>query len=303
MHARTGIAVSRLLSFLGLPRSTWAEWRARSGVETRRVREVPGPCRITPEERRTVLDFCRKNADGMRGYRYLAHRMSDENVAQVRPSSVYNIMRRAGLFARRSSSSPKQAGRGFEQPSRPNEQWHTDFSYVRVRGTFLYFASILDGYSRRILAWDLFPTMEGLNAEILVARAKELHPDARARIIHDNGKQFASREFLRLVAELELRETPTSPFHPQSNGKVERMHRTLKTEEVRRNAYLDAGDARRKMGEWVRFYNSERLHSALEYLTPDDVFFGRAPERLAERKEKMYNADMARRDFWKRRKD
>lgn len=176
MRARTGLAVSSLLSFLGIPRSTWVEWCARSGVETRRVREVPGPCRITPEESRAVLDFCRKNADGMRGYRYLAHRMSDENIAQVRPSSVYNIMRRAGLFARRSSSSPKQAGRGFEPPSRPNEQWHTDFSYVRVRGTFLYFASILDGYSRRILAWDLFPTMEGLNAEILVVRAKELHP-------------------------------------------------------------------------------------------------------------------------------
>lgn len=128
--------------------------------------------------------------------------------------------------------------------------------------------------------------MEGVNAEILVVRAKELHPDAHARIIHDNGKQFTSREFLRLIAELELRETPTSPFHPQSNGKVERMHRTLKTEEVRRNAYLDEEDAKRKMGEWVRFYNSERLHSALKYLTPDDVFFGRAQERLAERKEK-----------------
>jgi len=303
MRARTGIAVSRLLSFLGLPRSTWAEWRARSGVETRRVRKVPGPCRITPEESRAVLDFCRKNADGMRGYRYLARRMSDENVAQVRPSSVYNIMRRAGLFARRPSSSPKQAGRGFEQPSHPNEQWHTDFSHVRVRGTFHYFASILDGYSRRILAWDLFPTMEGLNAEVLVVRAKELHPDARARIIHDNGKQFTSREFLRLIAGLELLETSTSPYHPQSNGKVECMHRTLKAEEVRRNAYLGAEDAKRKMGEWVRFYNSERLHSALEYLTPDDVFFGRAQERLAERKEKMYNADMARRAFWKRRKD
>lgn len=300
MHARTGIAVSRLLSFLSLPRSTWAEWRVRSGVETRRCREVPGPCRITPEERRTVLDFCRKNADGQRGYRYLANLMSDVNVAHVRPSSVYNIMRRGELFARWSSSSPKQAGKGFEQPSRPNEQWHTDFSYVRVRRSFHYFACILDGYSRRILVWDLFPTMEGVNAEILVVRAKELHPDAHARIIHDNGKQFTSREFLRLIAELELRETPTSPFHPQSNGKVERMHRTLKTEEVRRNAYLDAEDAKRKMGEWVGFYNSERLHSALKYLTPDDVFFGRAQERLAERKKKMYKADMARRAFWKR---
>lgn len=93
---------------------------------------------------------------------------------------------------------------------------------------FFYFACVLDGFSRKVLVWDLFSTMEGLNVEILVTRAKELHPDAHARIIHDNGKQFSSKDFLDLVSKLELRETSTSPFHPQSNGKVERFHKTLK---------------------------------------------------------------------------
>ena len=132
-------------------------------------------------------------------------------------------------------------------------------------------ACILDGFSRKIIVWDLFPTMESINIEILVARAKELLPDAHARIIHDNGRQFTSRDFLDLVAKLELKETSTSPFHPQSNGKVERMHRTFKTEEVRRNAYLGSDDARVKMGRWVSFYNSERLHSAIGYPTPNEV--------------------------------
>lgn len=132
-----------------------------------------------------------------------------------------------------------------------------------------------------------------------MARAKELHPDAHARIIHDNGRQFTSRDFLDLVAKLELKETSTSPFHPQSNGKVERVHRTFKTEEVRRNAYLGSDDARVKMGRWVSFYNSERLHSAIGYLTPDEVFAGRMEERLAERRQKMYNATKSRVAYWK----
>ena len=120
-----------------------------------------------------------------------------------------------------------------------------------------------------------------------------------ARIIHDNGKQFTSRDFLDLVAKQELKETTTSPFHPQSNGKVERMHRTFKTEEVRRSAYLGMVDAWEKMGRWVMFYNSERLHSAIGYLTPDDVFAGTMEERLAERRRKMYNATRMRQDYWK----
>lgn len=120
-----------------------------------------------------------------------------------------------------------------------------------------------------------------------------------ARIIHDNGKQFTSRDFLDLVAKQELKETTTSPFHPQSNGKVGRMHRTFKTEEVRRSAYLGMVDAWEKMGRWVMFYNSERLHSAIGYLTPDDVFAGTMEERLAERRRKMYNATRMRQDYWK----
>lgn len=163
---------------------------------------------------------------------------------------------------------------------------------------FFYFACVLDGFSRKVLVWDLFSTMEGLNVEILVTRAKELHPDAHARIIHDNGKQFSSKDFLDLVSKLELRETSTSPFHPQSNGKVERFHKTLKAEEVRRDAYQDYSDAKRKMSDWINYYNSERLHSAIGFLTPDEVFAGKMEERLAERRTKLYNATREREDYW-----
>lgn len=298
MHKRTGIQVSILHSFLGISKSTWNEWMLRKGMETRHNHDTPKSNWVTPEETRAVVDFCSGYRDRLRGYRYLAWLMVDKNVAYVRPSTVYNILKRNDLFPKWAASKETHK-KGFEQPSAPNEQWHTDFSYVRVCGVYYYFACILDGFSRKILVWDLFPTMESLNIEILVMRAKELYPDSHARIIHDNGRQFASREFLDLVAKLELMETATSPFHPQSNGKVERMHRTFKTEEVRRSAYLDYNDAVNKMREWIGLYNSERLHAALEYLTPDEVFAGKMEERLAERREKLYNATMNRQAFWK----
>lgn len=298
MHARTGISPSVLRSFVGIGRSTWDEWRRRGTAETRHNHGTPKSNWVTPAEIRAVVDFCEAYRDRLRGYRYLAWLMVDRDVAFVRPSSVYNVLKRNGLFPKWAAAKEAKK-RGFDQPSRPNEQWHTDFSYVRVRGAFYYFASILDGFSRKILVWDLFPTMEALNIEILVMRAKESYPGARARIIHDNGRQFASRDFLDLVAKLELKETSTSPFHPQSNGKVERMHRTFKTEEVRRSDYHGFEDAVRKMEGWIRFYNSERLHAAIGYLTPDEVFAGKMEERVEERRRKMYNATMARQAFWK----
>lgn len=300
MHKRTGIHPAVLMSYLGLPKSTWNEWHGRKDTETRHNHGTPKSNWVTPEETRKIIEFCGNYKDRLRGYRYLSWLMVDRGVACVRPSTLYRILRRNGLFPKWAAPAELKK-KGFDQPTRPNEQWHTDFSYVRVSGVFYYFACILDGFSRKILVRDLFQTMEGLNIEILVTRAKELYPDAHARIIHDNGRQFTSREFLELVARLELMETSTSPFHPQSNGKVERMHRTMKTEEVRRDDYNGGDDARPKMGRWVNFYDSERLHSAIGYLTPDEVFAGKMEERLAERREKMYHADRARQTYWRNR--
>ena len=133
--------------------------------------------------------------------------------------------------------------------------------------------------------------MEGINAEILVAQTKELYPQAmNVRLISDNGSQFISKDFEELLALLEFGHTFTSANHPQSNGKLERFNRTLKTEHVRRSAYVDYQDASMRMAGWIAYYNSERLHSAIWYLTPNDVYNARTEKRLAERKEKLHTA-------------
>jgi transposase InsO family protein len=194
------------------------------------------------------------------------------------------------------------AKRGFDQPEAVHEQWHIDFSYIRVAGAFYYFLGILDGYCRKMLNWRLCENMAGINAEILVAETKELYPEAaKARIISDNGSQFISKDFEELLMLLELGHTLTSAGHPQSNGKLERFNRTLKTEHVRRSAYVNYQDACVRMAQWIAYYNSERLHSAIWYLTPNDVFYGRAAVRLAERKEKLHAAYIKRQEYWRTR--
>ena len=141
--------------------------------------------------------------------------------------------------------------------------------------------------------------MEGINAEILVAETKEMYPEAACpRLISDNGSQFISKDFEELLALLEFGHTLTSANHPQSNGKLERFHRTLKTEHVRRASYLEYQDACIRLAEWIAYYNSERLHSAIWFLTPNDVFYGRTARRLAERKEKLHTAFINRQEYW-----
>jgi transposase InsO family protein len=142
--------------------------------------------------------------------------------------------------------------------------------------------------------------MEGINAEILVAEMQELYPEAKGvRIISDNGSQFISKDFNELLDLLEFAHTFTSAGHPQSNGKLERFNRTLKTEHVRRTAYLDYQDACIRMAQWIAYYNSQRLHGAIWYLTPNDVFHGRTSARLAERKEKLHTAFINRQEYWR----
>lgn len=282
----------------GVSKSTWHEWQTRKGEETKHNHDTPRLSWYTPEEKAAVVNYVKEHKNFMYGYRYLAWQMIDENVAFVRPASVYSIMKEYDLVHKWAKNKNESRKKGFVQPLLPNEQWHTDISYIKVLGVFYYFISIMDGFSRKILDWQLCDNMEGINIELLVTRVKEKYPEAKARIIHDNGKQFISKDFKELISFLELYETSIRISHPQSNGKLERFHSTLKTEHVRRTAYFSYEDAKQKMAQWIDFYNGERLHGANSYLTPDDCFEGRKDTRLAERREKLHTADENRKAYW-----
>jgi len=296
IKARTGLPLKTLLIYSGISQRTWSEWMQRRNIQTGHNNNIPKNYYLTPEEITAIVMYCTLNQ--LKGYRMQCWEMVDKNVAFVSCSSVYNIIKRYNL-GKKWAEAVEMKKRGFDQPKAVHEQWHIDFSYVRIAGTFYYFIGILDGYSRKMLAWKLCQNMEGINAEILVIEAKEQYPQAKnVRIISDNGSQFISKDFAELLVFLEFGHTLTSANHPQSNGKLERFYRTLKTEHVRRSAYLNYRDACIRMAHWIAYYNSERLHSAIWYLTPNDVFNGRTPARLAERKEKLYSAFIKRREYW-----
>ena len=150
--------------------------------------------------------------------------------------------------------------------------------------------SVLDGCSRLLVHWDLRESMKEADIEMILERAKEKHPEARPRIISDNGPQFIARDFKEFIRISGMTHVRTSPFYPQSNGKIERWHKSLKRECIRPLTPLTLEDARRLIQSYVDHYNTVRLHSAIGYVTPQDRIAGRQAEIHAARDRKLEQA-------------
>ncbi len=156
----------------------------------------------------------------LEGYRRLAFMMLDADVVAVSPSSVYRVLRDAGLMDRHNCK-PSLKGKGFDQPAKPHEHWHVDFAYINVAGTFFFLCTLLDGYSRFIVHWEIRPQMTEADVETIIQRAREGFPGKRPRIISDNGPQFVARDFKEFIRICGMTHVRTSPYYPQSNGKIE----------------------------------------------------------------------------------
>lgn len=208
--------------------------------------------------------------------------MLDAEVAAAAPATVYRVLRAAGIIAVRMPA-PSRKGKGFEQPLRVHEHWHVDISYVNVCGTFYYLCSVLDGCSRFIVHWELREAMTEADVEIILQAARERFPEARPRIITDNGPQFIARDFKEFIRISGMTHVRTSPYYPQSNGKIERWHKSLKAEAIRPKTPLSLEDARRVVTGFVEEYNERRLHSAIGYVTPRTKLEGREEEIFRQR--------------------
>ncbi len=208
--------------------------------------------------------------------------MLDADVVAVRPSSVDRVLHDAGLM-KAYTSKPSLKGKGFPQPLRPHEHWHVAASDINGAGTFFYLCSLLDGCSRFLVHWEIRERRTEADVETILPRAREQSPDARPRIIWDNGPQFIAqdiKEFIRIWGMTPVR---TSPYAPQSNGKFARWHKTLKGECIRVKTPLSLEDARRLGAEFVATSNEVRSPRALGDVTPAAKWAGRAREIFAER--------------------
>ena len=138
--------------------------------------------------------------------------------------------------------------------------------------------TVIDGFSRAVIHWEIREQMKELDIETILQRAREKFPEQTTRVITDNGPQFVSGDFKQFVRISGMSHVRTSPYYPQSNGKIERYHRTIKNDCIREKTPLSLEEARRVVGEFVATYNEERLHSAIGYITPNDMLAGRQQE-------------------------
>jgi hypothetical protein len=185
---------------------------------------------------------------------------------------------------------PSKKGTGFVQPVTPHCHWHIDVSYLNIAGTFYFLCSVLDGYSRSIVHHEIREKMEESDVEVILQRARECHPGVTPRIISDNGPQFIAKDFKEFIRIAGMTHVKTSPYYPQSNGKIERWHKTLKGECIYPQVPLSLDEARDKVRGYVAHYNTVRLHSAVGYVTPKDRLEGRDKEIHDARDRKLADA-------------
>ena len=289
---KTGIAVLRLVRWLKLAPSKFYDWRRRYGKINLHNGWIPRDRWLEDWEREAILRFHAENPT--EGYRRITFMMLDGDLVAVSPSTVYRVLKDAGLLRRWNPGSTGK-GKGFEQPQRPHEHWHVDVSYLNICGTFYYLCSVLDGYSRYLVHGEIRESMTEADVEIVLQRAKERFPGVSPRIISDNGPQFIAKDFKEFIKVSGMSHVRTRPFYPQSNGKIERWHGVLKTECIRPKVPLSLEDARRIVGEFVIHYNEFRLHSANGFVTPSQKLEGEEARIFAERDRKLAAARENRR--------
>ena len=196
---KTELPAEKFVGWLGIARGKFFDWKKRYGKANEHNALVPRDFWIEDWERKAIVDF--HDGNPLEGYRRLTFMMLDQNVAAVSPATTYRVLKAAGRLDRWNRS-PSKKGTGFVQPLKAHDHWHVDISYINVAGTFFYLCSLLDGYSRVIVHWDIRSAMTELDVECIVQRAREKYPDARPRIISDNGPQFIAKDFKEFIASL-----------------------------------------------------------------------------------------------------
>jgi len=284
--------MKQLLAWLELGSSKYHTWKKRYGKANEHNGKIPRDYWLQSWEKQAIIGYHQRNP--LEGYRRLTFMMLEADIVAVSPSTTYRVLKSAGLLDRKNVKASKK-GTGFKQPKKPHQHWHIDISYLNLGGTFYFLISVLDGYSRLIVHYDICEKMEEKDVEMVLQKALEKTPGVTPRIISDNGPQFIAKDFKIFLRVFGLSHVKTSPYYPQSNGKLERWHGTLKQECIRMSSPQTIEEAKKRVSDYVVHYNEVRLHSAIGYVTPQAMLEGRAEEITTARDRKLETAREARR--------
>ena len=304
------LSARRTLQKLGIPRSTFNRWYDRfltGGIDALEDRR-PRPNRVwnrIPEETRDQIIELALNEPEL-SPRELAVTFTDTKGYFVSESSVYRLLKAHDLITSPAFIVIKAADEFHDKTTAPNQLWQTDFTYLKVSGWgWFYLSTVLDDFSRYIIAWKLCATMK---AEDVVAtldlalkasgldQATVVH---RPRLLSDNGSSYISADLAKWLDGQDMDHVRGAPYHPMTQGKIERWHQTLKNRILLENYYLP-GDLEAEIGAFVVDYNHLRYHESLGNLTPADVYFGRGQTILIER-ERIKRQTIANRRLLHRR--
>jgi putative transposase len=299
-----GLPTKQALSQLTIPRSTYYRWRQafRQRGQPGLHDKPPTPNRtwnqILPEERDKILEVALLFPDW--SPRQVSCHVTDTAGFSVSESSVYRILKHEGLIHEVQQKTFPAGAEYRIKTTRPNQQWQTDATYLLVKNWgWYYLISVLDDFSRRILAWRLQSAMATGDFSDVIELACESaglssmpEPD-RPRLVTDHGAALISKDFGRYLEIKGIGHILASPYHPQTNGKIERYHRSCK-EQVNLVVWETPEELEREIYRFIEYYNSRRYHEALGNVTPDDVYFGKR-DSIQTRRRKLQGKTLARR--------
>lgn len=287
------LPVRQTLAMLGIPHTTYYRWYDRwseGGLDALDdTAPRPGSVwnRLPDEIQADIIEFALEHEDMTP--RELAVKYTDEKQYFISESSVYRILKAEDLITAPAHIVMKAANEFKDKTTRPNELWQTDFTYLKVLGWgWFYLSTILDDYSRYIIAWKLCTTMKSGDVTDTLDLALQASGCDQATVLHkprllsDNGSSYISGELADWLEDQKMDHVRGAPYHPQTQGKIERWHQTLKNRILLENYYLP-GDLRRQIDAFVDHYNHRRYHESLQNLTPADVYFGRGQTILKQR--------------------
>lgn len=308
----SGLGFEKTLSLFGIkPYRVWRwirniERKGFAGLTDQPPIPKSSPHKHLDDEKALILE--KANAYTHLHHRKLAHQIFRDEDVFVSESLVYRVLKEHNLTRPKPILRIEAADSWKTQPEAPNQIWHIDISYIpcglndKGNTVFWYLVVVLDGYSRFVLAWDLFPDMTKERCFDVADQAlflAQLPPDKRPRLVSDNGKQFRARKSREFFKELlNIQQIFTSTHHPETNGKIERLFESAKYEALYRNDYCSAEEARKILLAFFDYYNNHRLHQSLGYRTPAEVYYSLNRDYDQKRQRAKSEKLQQRKQYW-----